>query len=86
MSVLGAKLETMFEDIFQGQPDNTERRERYAAKSGPYILEYAARGDTFFTSGKTPNDARRRTNEKEPQGWVFIDIKTEQAWFAEVGK
>lgn len=84
------KLEESFVDIFGGQPDNEERLAMYLAKRkvgrGPYILEYEARGDTFFTAGSTPEDALRRTNEKEPQGWIFNNILNEREWFGRVGK
>ena len=84
------KLEQSFVDIFGGQPDNEERLAMYLTKkkigAGPYVLEYEARGDTFFTSGLTPEDALERTNDKEPGGWVFNNILNEREWFGRVNK
>lgn len=78
-------LEFKHADIFGGYDDNNERMARYLAKRvlgrGPYILEYEARGDTFFTAATTPAGAINRTNEKEPQGWMFNNIKTEREFF-----
>lgn len=90
MSILDAKLEAQFADIFGGQPDNERRMESYLSKrvlsDGPYIMEYEAMGDTFFTSGATPQDALARTNDKEPGGWMFNNISNEREWFEGVGK
>lgn len=77
-----------FADIFGGYDDNEQRARDYARKRGysmesrgPWILEYQVRGQDLFTSGSTPQDAIRRTNEKHPEGWVFSDILTETEWF-----
>ena len=93
MSIFDKPRENPLEDIFGDQPSNAERMARYLAKrkqywngqgfegKGPWVLEYEARGDTFFTSGGTPEDALARTGDKEPDGWMFNNIMTEKEWF-----
>lgn len=95
--MLEPKLEAAFQDIFGGQPDNSERLSTWLKKKeledhkvlremGPWVLEYEARGDTFFSSGATPQEAYARTEDKEPGGWIFNNIETQREWFKGVRK
>lgn len=94
-----AETEQVFQDIFTDVvPETNEElmakwlakkkayRGAFLADLGPWILEYEARGEVWFTSARTPQEAIDRTNEKEPNGWMFNEISTEKEWFGRLNK
>lgn len=78
------KLQETFDRMFSVGKTNEERRSDYYANScRSWILTYEIYGVEMFTSGQSPEDCVKRTNEKHGDKWIFNNVMQQSEWFKE---
>lgn len=77
------KLQETFDRMFSVGKTNEERLSDYYAKScRSWILTYELYGQEWFTSGSSPENCVKRTNEKHGFGnWRYVECLQQKEWF-----